>query len=151
MYDSKEDTLKHILQVKENITLIILQLSTRAVEHDASKLKTPEKEVFDKVTPLLKDLTYGSDEYKEALKEMGVALDHHYKNNRHHQEHFENGINGMNLVDIVEMFCDWYAATKRHDDGNIYNSLEINKTRFNLSDDLLAIFKNTAESVFNEK
>ena len=151
MYDSKEDTLKHILQVKENITLIILQLSTRAVEHDASKLKTPEKEVFDKVTPLLKDLTYGSDEYKEALKEMGVALDHHYKNNRHHPEHFENGINGMNLVDIVEMFCDWYAATKRHDDGNIYNSLEINKTRFNLSDDLLAIFKNTAESVFNEK
>ena len=61
---------------------------------DNSKLESPEKELFDEYTPKLKDCTYGSDEYKEFLKGLKVALDHHYANNSHHPEHYENGVNG---------------------------------------------------------
>ncbi len=51
----------------------------------------------------------------------------------------------MDLMDVVEMFCDWKAATMRHNDGDIRKSIEINQKRFNMSDDLMEIFKNTAK------
>jgi len=122
-------------------------IKTLLVEHgaDQTKLSDNEKNVFDIYTPKLKNSTYGSDEYKIFLKEMKVALDHHYENNRHHPEHFKNGIKDMTLIDIVEMFCDWKAATMRHADGDLVKSIELNKKRFNYSDDLEQIFKNTAE------
>jgi hypothetical protein len=68
--------------------------------------------------------------------------------NRHHPEHFENGIRGMNLIDLIEMFCDWYAATQRHNDGDIIMSIEINQKRFEYSDDIKAILKNTYNDIF---
>ena len=43
------------------------------------------------------------------------------------------------------MFFDWKAATERHDDGDIYKSLNINKDRFKISDQLINILKNTAK------
>jgi hypothetical protein len=49
----------------------------------------------------------------------------------------------MNLVDIVEMVCDWKAATRKHRDGNILKSLEINAKRFNIEPQLLSILHNT--------
>jgi Family of unknown function (DUF5662) len=51
----------------------------------------------------------------------------------------------MDLLDVIEMFCDWKAATMRHDDGDISKSIEINKNRFNYSDDIEQIFKNTVK------
>jgi hypothetical protein len=43
------------------------------------------------------------------------------------------------------MFCDWKAATMRHNDGDIRKSIEINKKRFKMSEDLAQIFRNTVE------
>lgn len=146
-YDSKIDTLLHIKRVNQLLTESAGELIRRANIHDNSKLKSPEKELFDKYTPKLKNCTYGSDEYKEFLKGLKVALDHHYKNNSHHPEHYENGVNGMNLFDLIEMFFDWKAATERHEDGDIYKSIIINKKRFELSDQLCDIFHNTARSL----
>lgn len=142
-YDSTEATKKHITQVGFYITKIIDELLKRIKEHDQSKLSEPEKSVFDSVTPKLKGLTYGSAEYKESLKELGSALTHHYKNNRHHPEYFKNGIMDMNIVDIAEMLCDWGAATARHSDGDIIKSLNIKKEKLNLSDELYNILLNT--------
>jgi len=119
----------------------------RADRHDESKLHAPEKERFDYVgthNPLGK-CKYGSDEYKKSLEYLGPALKHHYEVNDHHPEHFEDGVDGMNLMQIVELFCDWDAASHRNKDGNIYQSLEKNKERFTLSDDLYSIFKTTAD------
>jgi hypothetical protein len=119
--------------------------------HDASKLEPPEKELFDKFTPKLKDTTYGSDEYKGYLAELQVALDHHYAANRHHPEHFEGGINDMTLMDVVEMLMDWWAATERHADGDIYKSLEHNRERFNIDPQLASILKNTIDRIQGEQ
>jgi len=55
----------------------------------------------------------------------------------------EKGILGMSLLDLVEMLCDWKAATLRHNDGDIRKSIEINQKRFGYSDELKAIFLNT--------
>ena len=112
--------------------------------HDNSKLSSPEKELFNEFTPKLAGCTYGSDEYKQFMVGLKVALDHHYAHNSHHPEHYENGIHGFDLFDLVEMFFDWTAATERHDNGNIYKSIEINKGRFKMDEQLCNIFENTA-------
>ena len=147
MYNSAADTELHISTVQENISKIVSILESRKAEHDKSKLEEPEKSMFDEFTPKLRSSTYGSDEYKSFLQEMGVALKHHYENNSHHPEHYENGINGMSLLDLIEMLADWKAATQRHADGNILDSLRINKERFGLSDQLAEIFNNTIKEL----
>ena len=63
---------------------------------------------------------------------------------RIYDEIIENAINDMNLIDLVEMFCDWTASSRRHNDGNILKSIEINRSRFGMSDQLVNIFRNTA-------
>jgi hypothetical protein len=146
-YDSRPETLKHIAKVQALITEIILRLHARATQHDASKLESPEVEVFDEFTPRLAASTYGSDEYKGFLASMKPALDHHYAANRHHPEHFAEGIQGMNLVDLVEMLADWKAATLRHANGDIRKSIEINQKRFGYSDELKRLFINTIEAM----
>ena len=144
-YDSTDDTTKHIQRVNELLAVFGGELTERGKLHDQSKLQDPEKAIFDKVTPALRELTYGSDEYKQQLESMKEALDNHYANNRHHPEHHEDGIRGMNLVDLVEMFVDWRAATERHADGDIVESIEKNQERFGYSDDIKQILLNSVE------
>lgn len=146
-YSSIPETKEHIGVVTQKLTNLALMLIDRAQKHDLSKLTEPELSVFDEFTPKLKKLTYGSPEYKESLKEMGDALKHYYQENRHHPEHFDNGINDMNLIDKIEMMADWKAAVERHDDGDIEKSMEINRKRFEISDFNMAILRAILEVV----
>lgn len=159
MEDSKAElffeteTRKHQQEVAKGLVWFASKLLERAMTHDKSKLEEYERAIFIEYTPKLKATTYGSEEYKQYLKEMKVALDHHYANNRHHPEF--NDINGfsfqtlndpirsMDLVDIVEMLFDWYAATKRHADGNIGQSIDKNEKRFGINEQLSQLFRNT--------
>ena len=143
MHDSKGDTLEHIQTVQIFLDKIIIELMHRAQNHDETKLRSPEKEYFDEWTPKLSSVTYGSDEYCDMLDQMRPAIDHHHKNNPHHPEFFNNDFCKMNLIDLMEMLADWKAATKRHNDGNINESLEINARRFNIPESLICILKNT--------
>lgn len=149
-YDSKADTLEHKVRVSQLIGEFCLEMVKRAAAHDNSKLSDQEKPYFDSETPKLKKLTYGSPEYKESLKLLGKALEHHYALNSHHPEHHNNGVDDMTLFDIIEMFFDWKSATERHEDGDIYVSIEKNKERFKISDQLTKIFENTAKSLYWE-
>ena len=144
MEDSTVATLKHSRRVDELLLELMWEIGLRVTKHDESKLSPEEKDVFDEYSPKLRDCTYGSEEYWGYLEAMKPALAHHYANNRHHPEHFENGVNGMTLVDLVEMLSDWKAATERHADGNLEKSLEIQRERFGLSDQLVSILRNTA-------
>ncbi len=149
-YDSTAETLKHIRRVNDYLIDASCELLQRAKNHDQSKLEEPEKSTFDEVTPLLKGLTFGSEEYTEATKRIKPALDHHYSVNSHHPQHYENGINGMTLFDLVEMFFDWRAAGERTKDGNMTKSIEINSERFGMSKQLRQIFENTEEYYKNK-
>ncbi len=142
------ETYKHIKRVNELLIKASKILLDRAVKHDASKLQDPEKTGFESMSEL-KNVVYGSDEYANMLKQLEPYLIHHYANNSHHPQYYiDEGINGMDLFDVLEMFCDWYAAGERHKDGSMFQSIEINKTRFNMSDQLVLIFKNTLEKYF---
>lgn len=146
-YDSTKDTNAHIAEVRIGLNKVCANLLNRGLEHDRSKLQEPEKEAFDRATTQLRGLTYGSPEYAAALEGLGVALEHHYSANSHHPQHYENGIEGMSLLDIVEMFCDWAAAVKRHDDGDLGKSIDINEKRFNISPQLAQILRNTQKEL----
>ena len=141
------ETQKHIEHVRKYIRFMIDKIDMRGVKHDASKLESPEVEIFAEYTPKLNNTTFGSEEYYKNLEGMKSALDHHYASNRHHPEHFVNGINDMTLVDIIEMFCDWKASTLRHNDGNLLKSIETNAERFNMDGQLKQILLNTARMI----
>lgn len=147
--ECRVDTIKHIEKVRYYIRMITDRLTTRGVNHDKTKLESPEVELFTEYTPRLASTQYGSKEYKECLAGLKPALDHHYANSRHHPEHFNKGISDMNLVDIVEMLCDWKAASERQRDGNLLKSIEQNAQRFGYDDQLKQIFLNTAK-LFDE-
>ncbi len=144
------DTMKHIHRVRDLLNDVVIDLLHRGSVHDKSKLESPEVELFTEYTPKLANVTYGSAEYEELRRKLEPALKHHYARNSHHAEFWANGINDMSLMDIVEMFCDWKAASERHNDGNILKSIEINATRFGMSPQLTRIFENTAKVLFNK-
>lgn len=162
VYDSRPDTYEHIGKVRAFLTEAAARLLQRANAHDASKLVDPELEAFDRMTPRLAGLTYGTPEYKESLRELGVALEHHYAENSHHPEHYENGIAGMSLLDLTEMLVDWKAASLRMRkpmpaapgraeaptyDSDFLRSIALNQERFGYSDELRAILENTAREL----
>lgn len=146
-YDSTDDTMKHISEVRTRILLVVRQLHLRASVHDASKLEDPEKAVFDTFTPKLATSTYGSEEYKAFLAEMAPTLDHHYAVNDHHPEHFENGVHDMDLIQITEMLCDWKAATMRHNDGDLDRSITLNAERYGYGEELTGLLRRTAANL----
>jgi len=85
--DSEMDTRKHIGRVQELLGQVQGVLKLRADVHDVSKLGADEKPYFDAAMSLW-GMTYGSPKYKAALARLGPALEHHYKVNDHHPEHF---------------------------------------------------------------
>lgn len=139
------ETYKHKMEVLRLMGTVIELLIDRAYKHDNSKLEEPELSIFAKYTPRLANTTYGSEEYTATLKEMDVAIQHHYSHNRHHPEHFPNRVADMNLIDIIEMLCDWKASTARHNDGNILMSIDKNQERFGYSQELAQILRNTVK------
>ena len=139
----KRQMSDHRESVEKILNLVADILVIRACHHDDSKLEEPEWPIFLKMTPKLWDCTFGSEEYMGFLKEMNVALDHHYRVNHHHPQAFDNGINGMTLIDLMEMLADWMAAVKRHKDGDIIKSIDINVPRFGISTQLQEILVNT--------
>lgn len=147
MYNSEADTLKHIKRVNSLLIDFSIELLNRAKIHDDSKLLSPEKELFDRYTPILKELTYNGEAYNKCLNVLKPALDHHYANNSHHPQYYKHGIDDMTLFDIVEMFVDWKAATERTKNGSMSESILQNKERFKMSDQLEFIFQNTVDKL----
>jgi len=137
------ETMRHILTVRSLLLGCILELAARADGHDRSKLEAPEDAMYAVFTARLATLTYGSEEYRACLREMGPALAHHYAHNSHHPEYHPDGIAGMNLFDLLEMLCDWKAATLRHRDGSLEASLRINETRFAMPPAIVRLLRNT--------
>ena len=138
-------TLQHIQRVQKLLHDLVVQILKRAETHDKSKLEDPEADAFAEETPKLASLTYGTEEYQESLDRLQVALAHHYAHNRHHPEHFRNGIDDMNILDIVEMFCDWKASSERQHDGNLRKSIESAGSKFNMSPQLIHILENSID------
>ena len=147
--DTVKSIKEHIKRVQEKIGILIKDLQERLKNHDRSKL---EKELYlwEKLD-LEERYPYGSKEYFEKMKRNKEVFQMHYANNRHHPEHFKNGIEDMNLIDIIEMLCDWLS----YKEGNlsyheaqeiIYNQAK----RFGFGDEIINLMINTAWEYFSE-
>ena len=145
-HDVIRSTTQHIRKVGELLVEQANDLCKRAVNHDASKWSEEEWPSFEETTPKLAGLSYGSPEYREALKDIKPALKHHYSINSHHPEYHQNGINDMTLNELIELLCDWKAASERHINGSVKKSLEFNKERFGIDSQLYRILENTART-----
>lgn len=127
-------TTKHKLQVMRFMLRVCFRILKRAWVHDFSKYSRHEAPYFAAAADT-KNIKYDSPEYKESLKQLEVALAHHYERNSHHPQHHENGIKDMHPLDIVEMLCDWKASTLRYKGGDIKESVRLNKARFGYSEE----------------
>lgn len=160
-YDSAPETQKHIRRVQHFIDMAVANLDHRSERHDASKLEEPEKEAFDRMTPILSTLEYGTQEYKDSVKRLGPALDHHYQENDHHPEHYSRdrdpeAVSRMSAMAIIEMICDWRAASERvkqRTDGDEYlkrsfaEGLDYNQKRFGYGEEVASIIHATAKEL----
>lgn len=145
-YKSDEVTLEHIKTVQDFLKQFEIELSNRGFVHDASKFSPIEREALEEMQNIVEkdgQAPFGSEEYERRKQILKPMLDHHYENNSHHPEHYSNGIDGMNLGDLVEMFFDWRAAVIRNEDDAM--NLSFIKDKYNVSDQLLNIFKNTCD------
>jgi len=136
--------LEHRKKVQSYLQEFVQELTKRGIEHDESKFSQEEFTIYVRVIPKLQQTTYGTAEYYQVVKELGPALTHHYQQNDHHPEHFSGGIDDMNLFQLIEMICDWMPAIEKiQTQEEILKNLEINKKRFNISEQLFQIIKNT--------
>jgi len=139
-------TLKHKLFVILYILLFCIKLIWRGIIHDYSKFTLFEARSYGKYYPEFKKITYGTEGYAKLLRKFQPAIDQHYRYNRHHPQHFEDGYSGMHLLDLIEMFIDWKAASrKKTGTGSLEKSLLINTKRFKMSDDISKIMHNSLE------
>lgn len=150
MEEVKRTVILHMNRMRDLVRDFTDELKRRASEHDFSKLKNPEYEMLKKLTPDEYVSDYGTEEYNDMLKRIDPILKVHFENNSHHPEHYPNGIDGMDLYDICEMFFDWKSASEKHKNGDIWKSLDIGKERFNMSDQLYNILKNTADRTWKK-
>ena len=137
------DLVDHKARVAGYMQIVANDLFRRAAVHDASKFGPEEFEPYDKAFPDLQKYAYGTPELRAVYKSIKPALKHHFEANDHHPEHFAHQVLEMNLMQIIEMVCDWLAASERSQ-TEFSQGLEINKERFSIDEQLFEIIRNTA-------
>lgn len=135
----------HKFHVMMFIIDFTFKLIWRALVHDLSKLRADERNDFIELASIdyMKNVKYGSDEYKQILKDHRGAIDIHYSRNSHHKEYHDDGVNGMDLYDLIEMIADWKAAGARTKGGNLRESFKVNRKRYKISDEIYILLNRT--------
>ena len=136
---------KHINKVQNYLTAVIANLLQRLANHDRSKLSDEEIDlVVNK--PKFDSFEYMAEE-RAAMAAVQVALKHHYTNNDHHPEFYPGAINDRSLMALLELCADWKAAGEVSANGSFSQSLDLNKTRFGISDQLMRILEATGREL----
>ena len=147
MTKSEQDTREHIGKVRYHMSAILANLAERSNTHDLSKLEEPELSGYESLREAIQGVEYGTPAYRAVLAAHEGVIQHHYASNYHHPEHWANGIEDMSLLDIIEMLCDWKAASERGG-GDFKHSLEVSIARFHFDDDRIGeILTNTAKEL----
>jgi hypothetical protein len=139
----EDDVQVHRRLVKGYLDDMAMELAIRAANHDLSKFSPEEQEIYERVTPEFVDVKYGTPEYEAVKAKLGPALEHHYRYNDHHPEHFHGGISDMTLMQISEMVADWHAAIRRDPNAHLMESLEALRVKYGVEPQLFEIIKRT--------
>ena len=139
-----QNILEHVRLVAKLVNRCAAELVERGTDHDRSKWTPEEYGPYERALPRFKEAEYGSPEYFDVVKSIKPAIKHHTSVNRHHPEYFAIGLAGMNLLDVLEMVCDWIAASKRENPDGV-PALAYNIERFKIEPQLAAILQNTID------
>lgn len=139
-------TMRHIRTIQGYMTQVGTEWLERTRRHDESKFSTIEIDGYVGIAEATKGLTAGSKEYLDALEPYKKVIQRHYLMNDHHPEHFKNGVNGMNLIQVLEMFCDWIAASTDRE-MHPMQSIDAQCERFNIDAQLKQIIINTMDQL----
>lgn len=140
------DAIDHIRKVQTYLMQLVIELHSRALLHDSSKLMPLELDGYAGLSDAVRGLKYGTEEYRAAFEPFKPIIQHHYEANDHHPEHFQGGISEMNLLQLVEMIADWKAASTRNS-KTLAETLDASFKRFGIDDQLAAIIRNTVASL----
>ena len=106
------------------------KLTERGLHHDMSKFSDDEFAGFARINRIAREHPYGSEEYKQSMKDEGEVIGLHYSRNSHHPEYHED-LSAMGFFDIVEMVCDWWSARHTYGKSQPWDkTLEIQKEGF---------------------
>jgi hypothetical protein len=135
---------------RETLHFIVGELFQRASVHDNSKFSDEEFPLYDGAFDDLQRYAYGDEEYKACLRTIKPAIKHHHAVNDHHPKFFQNGIEGMHLVQLIEMTCDWMAASERSK-TDIATGLQKNKEHYGIDDEVFQCIQRTVNVLRENK
>lgn len=141
---------EHRNHVQEKLFKIIKELWKRAEDHDKSKLQEPEYSGW-KSMDLEPRYKYGTKEYFDKMKRYKWVFDLHYKNNRHHPEHWQGFFNDMDLLDFIEMILDWCSYKENITSAEMIKIVEENCDRFDFPPLLKDLAINTLKNYITEE
>jgi hypothetical protein len=144
------DLIDHKRRVALYLSCVANELFRRAAAHDNSKFAPEEYDAYEAALPGLQQHAYGTLEYRAELARIQPAIAHHYAANDHHPEHFPGGVGEMNLMQLIEMVCDWIAASERSR-MSLFDGLDKSKERFGIDEQLFAIIRNTVLALTFER
>lgn len=142
MSSYETEVMEHKMKVQIMMDKLSREFLTRGRRHDNSKLKSPEKEIYSEHHERLRVAKYGTPEYKGVMEKIKPAVQHHYADNDHHPEHFNDGIFDMNLIQITEMLVDWVAVANEKG-TDIIDDLPTLMENHGIPENYYMIFKNT--------
>lgn len=148
--DYVTDLVDHKRRVAGYMQSIANDLFRRAAVHDNSKFSPEEFESYDQAFPNFKKYAFGTEEMQAVYDSIRPALQHHFQANDHHVEHFEHGIDDMSLVQLIEMLCDWLAASERSKVAFV-DGLAVNKKKYFIDDQTYDVLINTVQRYAPQK
>lgn len=141
IFTEKTAKLRSLTYGSAEYMLNLQEMGVALEHHYAHNRHHPEffPKHFDTDIPVVKALLKSTDLPNEVADRLQREVDER-----------RSPVNGMNLFDLIEMVCDWYAATKRHADGDIDISFAINRDRFDISPQLLNVMRNTVDYIIDD-
>lgn len=106
--------IRHITEVRRAILRVRHDLESRAEAHDLSKWSPEEFPGFTRINATARQHPYGSEEYKASIRAEKPTVKRHQEGNSHHPEAHEPFLYEMGWLDLIEMVCDWWAASQTY-------------------------------------
>lgn len=125
-------TLRHRELVRLALRRVAVQLEQRGLLHDLSKWSEDELSGFVRINRVAREHAYGSEEYRASMRREEETIRLHYSRNSHHPEYHDD-IRQMGVLDLLEMVCDWWAASITYGKISLADSLEVHRERFDFS------------------
>lgn len=133
------------MEIAKHMAKFSGELLYRSSIHDLSKFSDDEFDVNAANVQDFGKFPFNSPQELELRERLAPAQKLHKKRNRHHPEHFEDGVDGMNLIDVLEMLVDWKASSSRYPGDSMRKSLNVCVERYNFSPQLVKILENTCK------